>query len=232
MEFVLKFLVDLIYVILAVTTVIIFTCRGFIDSVFRFGRTIMAGLICYFVGPVVSDLIYEKLIYNGILEFVSERIERFLVETVGSIDIQGLIDSLPFIVRQLVDREEITARYGDSVEGFDEIAADFAESVASPLSALLSNLIAYVAVFLLSMLALFLAFKLLDGIFKLPVLNAINKTLGCILGVAAAFLLLGAITFLLGLLVGVLGSTSTLKQLIEMSALFRWFSGLSIFNLF
>ena len=150
----------------------------------------------------------------------------------GAIDIQGLIDSLPFIVRQLVDREELTARYGDSVEGFDEIAADFAESVASPLSALLSNLIAYVAVFLLSMLALFLAFKLLDGIFKLPVLNAINKMLGCILGVGAAFLLLGAITFLLGLLVGVLGSTSTLKQLIEMSALFRWFSGLSIFNLF
>ena len=232
MQYVLKYAVDLLYIILAVITVVIFTKRGFIESVFRFGRSITAGLICYFVGPHVSKLIYDKLIYRGIVGFVSEKVEQFLTNAVGSIDVQSMIDGLPFFVRQLVDRESMEEKYGSAVGSFETIAHDFAETVSQPLSSLLSNLLAYVLVFLVSMLALFILFKILDGIFKLPILNAINKTLGFIFGLFATGLLLAAVTFVLGILVGILGSTSTLKQLIEMSQLFRLFNDLSIFDLF
>ena len=232
MQYVLEYAVDLLYMILAVVTVAIFTKRGFIESVFRFGRSITAGVICYFAGPHVSKLIYDKLIYRGIVDFVSEKVEQFLINAVGSVDVQSLIDGLPFFVKQLVDRESMEAKYGNAVGNFEAVAHDFAETVSQPLASLLSNLIAYVLVFLASMLLLFILFKVLDGIFKLPILNAINKTLGFIFGVLATCLLLAAITFLLGVLVGILGSTSTLKQLIEMSHLFRFFNNLSIFDLF
>lgn len=229
----LRFVIDALYVILAVVTVIVFTKRGFIDSVFRFGRTIAAGILAYFFGPRLSDFIYEKLIYRGILGLVTEKIEAFLMSTAEAINIEGMIDALPFLVKQLIDADAIKEKYGVTEGNFEEIAADFAASVSQPISSLLSNLIAYVAVFFVALLLLWIVFKILDGLFKLPGLNAINKVLGAILGVIAAGLLLAALTYVLGVLVGVFGSTSMLNQLVEASTFFRVFNNeISIFDLF
>ena len=227
----LKYIVDALYVVLAVVTMVIFVKRGFLESAFRFGRTIAAAVICFLAGPHVSKLIYDKWIYPGIFEWATEKVEIFLSSTVGAIDVNGMIDALPFFIRQLVDREAVTAKYGITADMHAK-AQDFAATAASPLSSLLSNLIAYVSVFLLSVVLLFLLFKLLNGLSRLPVLNAINKTLGFLLGLLATCLLLAAFTYLLGLLLGVLGSTSMLKKLIERSPTFRFFNDISIFNLF
>ena len=83
------------------------------------------------------------------------------------------------------------------------------------------------------MLVLLVLFKILDGLSKLPILNGINKTLGAVLGILAACFLLAAITYILGVLVGVFGSTSMLNQLVETSSLFRLFNNeISIYDLF
>ena len=230
MQILLNILIDLIYVALAVITIIIFTKRGFIDSAYRFGRTVFASLICYFWGPSVTQFVHEKWMYKGVLGFVSERVEKVLTETANALDIHAMIDSLPFFIRQLINREAMEARYNGVTASIDVIATDFSETVAAPVSSLLSTLIAYTVLFLLSSLALLVVFKLLDQLFKLPGLNAVNKVLGFIFGLLAAYLLLIVVTFVLGLLVGLLGSTSAFKQVIDGSALFRLFNKLSILN--
>lgn len=228
-----KYLIDGIYLILAVVTVIIFTKRGFIESVFRFGRIITAGIVSYFLGPRVSDMIYENLIYDRILIWVTEHVESALTSTAQTMDIEGMIDSLPFLVKQLIDADAIREKYGSTVSNFHDVAVDFAATVSDPISSLLSNLIAYVAVFLVALLVLFILFKILDAIFKLPLLNVINKLLGFFLGLVAAALLLAAITYVLGVLVGIFGSTSMLNHLVEVSTFFRVFNNeISIFDLF
>lgn len=229
----LKYAIDALYIVVAVVTVAVFIKRGFIASVFRFGRTITAGIIVYFFGPCVSDIIYEKLVYQGILEWVTDHVEAFLTSAAEAVNIDGMIDSLPFLVKQLIDTEEIKEKYGVASGGFETVAADFAASASEPISSLISNLLAYTAVFFAAMLVLFVLFKLLDGLFKLSVLNAINKTLGALLGIFAAGLLLAALTYILGVLVGVLGSTSMLNQLVETSRFFRIFHNeISLYELF
>ncbi len=232
MQFFLTHVIDLVYVILAVITVAVFTKRGFIDSAFRFGRTIFAGIICYLVGPHVSAILYEKWVYGGILSWVSEKVAEFLRAAADSVDVEGMIDSLPFFVRQLTDKEQLVEKYKNTAAGMETLAEDFSRTVSQPLASLLSNLVAYVLVFLMAMLLLFVLFKVLDLIFKLPILNAINKCLGFVLGVFSAGLFLAGFTYILGVLVGVLGSASSLKYLIQVSEMFRFFNRLSIFNLF
>lgn len=229
----LRYVIDVLYIVVAVITVAVFIKRGFIESVFRFGRTITAGILAYFFGPRVSDVIYEKLVYRGIFDWVTERVEAFLTSTAEAVNLDGLIDSLPFLVKQLIDAEAIKEKYGVEGGSFDAVASDFAASVSEPISSLLSNLLAYTLVFFAALLVLFLLFKILDGLFKLPILNAINKTLGALLGVLAAALLLAALTYVLGVLVGIFGSTSMLNQLVEASKFFRLFNNeISIFELF
>ena len=232
MQFFLNFLIDFVYILVAAVTVIIFTKRGFIETAFRFGRMIMAGLICYFTGPFFSKLIYEKWIYNSIFDMVSEKTRNVISQTAGSINVQELVDNLPFFVRQLVERDDVTEKYGSVLTNFEAVADDFAQTVSRPISSLVSNLIAYVVVFLASLVLLFVLFKLLNGIFKLPVLNGINKTLGFLLGIVASVLLMAAITLLLGALIGILASADTLRRMVEASYLFGFFNKLSLFNLF
>ncbi len=229
----LKYSIDAAYIILAVVTVVIFTKRGFVASVFRYGRTVTSAVLAYFFGPRVSEIVYERMVYQGVLEWVTARVNAVLTATAEAINIDGVIDSLPFLVKQFIDADALKEKYGMASGGFENVAAEFSESVAQPLSSMLSNLIAYAAVFFASMLVLFVVFKILNAIFKLPGLNAINRALGMVLGIFAACFLLAAITYILGVLVGIFGSMSTLNQLVETSYLFRLFNNeISIYELF
>ena len=227
-----KLAVDAAYVALAVIIIVFFTKRGFIDSLYRYGRTILAGVASFLLGPPVSKLVYEKWIYPWIFGLVSDKSHAVVSNTAEAIDLQALIDGLPFFVKKLVDREAIEAKYGNMEGELHGVVEDFSANVSSPLSWLLSNLIAYVAVFLLALLALFLIFKILDVVFKLPVLRHLNRILGFIFGVLSAFVVLAAITFLLGVAVSLFGSGSLLRRLIGSSYLFRFFNYISIFDLF
>ncbi len=229
-QWIFNYVIDLVYVALAVITLIVFYKRGFIDSVFRFGRVIFAGILAYLIGPSVGEWLKTKYIYGWINDWVSEKVSSFLNNTAGAVDIGGLIDQLPFLVRQLVNKEELVEKY--SGEALENVASDFAQSAAQPLASLLSNLIAYIAVYFLALLVLFLVFKALDLLSKLPVLNAINKILGLIFGAIAAFLLLALVTYILGIFVGIIGSANQLTELVASSRLFRFFNGISLFNLF
>lgn len=227
---VMKYLVDAIYLLIAAIVVIIFAKRGFFESVFRFGRHIAAGLISYFVGPTVSGFISSKWIYDGIFNVVSRNVEMFLVNTAESFDLASLVDSLPFLVRQFVDPAVLEEKYGAVIDNFGTVADDFAASVATPLASILSNLIAYVAVYFAAMLLLWVVFKVLNGIFKLPILNVINSVLGAILGVVTAILLLAVLTWILSFMSGVIGFDSPFSQYVGESRLFAFFGEWEIFG--
>lgn len=227
---VMKYLVDGIYVLVAVVMIAVFAKRGFFESVFRVGRHVAAGLISYFVGPTVSGFISSKWIYDGIFNVVSEKLETFLVNTAESFDLAALIESLPFLVKQFIDPAALEEKYGATVEGFGTVADDFAASVAMPLSNIISNLLAYTAVYLLAMLALWVVFKVLNGIFKLPVLNVINGVLGAALGLIAAILTLAVITWILTFVMGLVGFDSTFSQYVSASRLFVFFGEWEIFG--
>lgn len=230
---VLNYAVDIIYILAAVLVIILFACRGFFASVFHFGRYIAAAMLAYSFGPGLSRFLYEKWIFQWIAVPVSEKVENFLNNTIGSVDIDSLVSSLPALVQKFADVEQLYAKYGETVDSFHEVAEEFSATLASPLASLLSNAISYVAIFFVSVLILKLVFFLLDKFFdSIPLLNAINHFLGFVLGALAAFLVLAGITWLLGVVISLFGNNEWLTSLAESSRLFGFFQNLNFFNLF
>lgn len=230
---IINYAVDIFYILVALLTVILFAYRGFFSSVFHFGRYIAAAIITYSAGPILSRFLYSKWIFSWISVPVAEKVENFLNNTIGSVNIEELVEALPALVKKFADVEALSAKYGAAVDSFHTVAEEFSATVASPLASLISNVLAYAAIFFVSVLLLKLVFFLLDKFFdSIPLLNAINHFLGTILGVLAAFLALAGITWLLGVLISLFGNSEGLRSLAEHSRLFGFFQNLNFFNLF
>lgn len=226
-----KYAIDLIYVIIAVVTIVIFTKRGFVESVFKYGRTIVASIISYAVGPFVSSVIYKCFMFDGIYYWVLDKIRIILHAAEERIDVDSLIDGLPFIVKQLLDPDEIKAIYGETMANIEQSALSFSATVSAPLANMLSNMIAYVLVFLVALILLFIFGKILDLIVHLPILRTINSVLGFAVGVGATFLLLAAITYFISFITELFGDILSLQKLAENSHLFGVFDDIHFFDL-
>jgi len=224
-------IIDILFLIIAITTVIIFAKRGFIQSFFKYSKTLLAVIASYTFAPRLGDFLYERVVYNGIFGWVSEKVDSFVLSVTGKIDIDTILDEVPFIVRQFVSSEKVADKFGQSVNDVREIANEFSAFVSRPFSSLLSNLFAYILVFLLALLLLTIIGKLLDLITKIPVLHGINVFLGLLLGCGAAFLLLSALTYLLSILIGTFGNILYLEELSDSSYLFGFFDRLHLFDL-
>ena len=228
-----NYAVDIFYALVALIIVILFAYRGFFASVFHFGRYIASAIVAYSFGPALSRFLYEKWVFPGIAAPVAEKVENFLNNTMGSVDIEGLVETLPPLVKKFADVDALCAKYGAAVDSFHEVAEEFSSTVAAPLASLISNAIAYVVIFFAAVLLLKLLVFLLDKFFdSIPLLKAINHILGMLLGVLAAFLALAGITWLIGVLISLLGDHEWLRLFAEQSKLFGYFQELSFFNLF
>ena len=227
-----KYLVDLIYIALAVITILVFTKRGFVESVFKYGRSIMAGILTFIFGPLVGEVVYAKFVYNGVHGWVSEKLSNFLHSAAEKVDVDAMIEELPFLVKQFLNPDELKAKFGETVTDIEASAQEFAATVAAPLSKAISNLIAYVIVFLIALLVLLIFGKILDLVVQLPILKTINTVLGFIVGIGAAILLLASVTYVLSLIISFFGDILSLQTLSSTSALFGWFDRLHLFDLF
>lgn len=68
-------------------------------------------------------------------------------------------------------------------------AADFVNSVSQSITTSVIQLIAVVLLFVIIRIGVFIILKVLDALFKLPVLNFVNKTAGILVGILNALLL-------------------------------------------
>ena len=230
--FALEHLIDIAYLIIGIVVICIFGKRGFVKSFFKYGRGFLSGYAAYKLGPVVGKYIFDKFIFNGVCQWVSSKIETALRALTGKIDVDKMIDSTPFIVRQFVDSETLKQELAAKLENTEATVLDIAPAIAEPFSNVVSNLIAYVLVFLVALLVLTLIGKLFELIAKLPILRGVNTILGIFFGIASAFILLSAITYILSILIGIFGNILYLEELSKSSYLFGFFDWIHLFNLF
>lgn len=228
-----SYVLDIFYVLAAIFVVTLFATKGFVACVSRFGKYISAAILTYIFGPILSAFLYEKWIFPWIFRPVAEKIAKFLHNTIGSIDMDGLVDSLPLLVRRFANADALRDKYGAAVNNIDSFSAELSETVSAPPAGLLSNILAYVAVFFVSLLLLSVLFFLLEKLFGgVPALNAVNHFFGFLLGLLAAFLALAVVTWLLGVLISLFSSSVRLAALAESSRIFGYFKDLNFFNLF
>lgn len=225
-------IVDLSFLAIAIATVIIFTKRGFVKSVFRYGRGIVSFVLAFTFGSSLGDWLNEKFIFHGIYSWTFSKIQTVLSVAAGKIDVDTLFDNLPFLVKQFVSEDALKAQFGHVLENAEESAEAFSRAVSAPLAGLLANLVAYLLIMAAASVALLLIGILFDLLTKLPVIRQINTFLGFVVGAFSAFLLLALLTYLISLAVGVVLSVEAYADLQKNTIIFNWFDNIHLFELF
>lgn len=228
--FMMSYLIDVILLIVSIVIIAVFTKRGFIRSLFNYGKTLLAIAAAYFIGPKVGGLFYNKFVHGLIYNWVYSQFNSVLDSVAQTIDIESIIEALPFVVKKFVSADEIKAKYGETIINAEAFFEEFSDFVSSPFAKLIANLLAYLLVFLVALLLLFVLNKIFDFLTRLPIIHGVNTWLGFALGVIAAFVFLSLITYVFGLVTKIFGDIPQLEKIIENSYLLKLFNRLNLFK--
>ncbi len=186
-------IIDLIIIIAAIAAVYLGISRGFIRSVMHFSSLILSVLAVYFFTSSFAGWIGETFIEGKISEDVEASISSIITAGEEKLKLDVIFSERPEAFTKIAEKfsfdlDELENYYNEALSGFTDSAAieDMAEKIASPAVAAISNVIAAIIIFIVSMLALHFITFLLDMICRLPVLKTLNKFLGLLFGVGSA----------------------------------------------
>ena len=182
-----------------------------------------------FVGPAVRKTVLTAV--NG-----SKLMENY-DQALASIDVVDKLQEMPESLRSFletlnVDVDEIIASAEKTQEDSTAAKEQLIDSIALPVSEMISKAIALIGLMVLFFVVLFVASRLLDTVFRLlPFGATLNKTGGLILGALRAL----SIVFVLGAVVYGLACGNILISLeeLEHTVLLRWINSVNpILSLF
>lgn len=181
-------LIDFILIATFVLAVWSGTKRGFIRSLMNI-ITFVAALLCgWYFYPPVAAVYNNRFMLNKFTADVYNSIKYIISSGIESLDISRLFADKPdafldVIQRYNADFDIIENYYNKQViSGSEDVLADISARIAEPTAAGISEILAFITIFLGVVILLKIVTLILDLIFKLPVLNAFNRIAGFILG--------------------------------------------------
>lgn len=206
------FIIDIILLAVAVLIIVMAVKKGFVKSILSLATSIVALVVACAFTPYLSQTVTEG--------FLLEKVSSGIESTVGSVtrvgdgyDFSGLFENTPDVMVQVLDRYGVSEESLENfVTGMTETGAEGVEKIsmfiATPVVTQVANAAAFVIIFLAAFIILKIVSKLIELLFKAPVLKTADKAAGIILGVINAFLVLWVLSLAISLGVTALGSVS------------------------
>ena len=185
---------DIIIVAIFVTLAISGAKRGLIKSVLGIGVVIVSILITMNFYTYLADYFRSTVVYTNLTENLNEKIEEYVSNTMDEEQMSELFETAPAGISALLSgfgmtAEEVSQKYSEFiVAGEENVAESIADYIVGPAANTLSGALAMLVMFIVCVVVLILGVRILDLLFKLPVLNVANKIGGFALGVLMAFL--------------------------------------------
>lgn len=185
---------DIIIVAIFVTLAISGAKRGLIKSVLGIGVVIVSILITMNFYTYLADYFRSTVVYTNLTENLNEKIEEYVSNTMDEEQMSELFETAPAGISALLSgfgmtAEEVSQKYSEFiVAGEENVAESIADYIVGPAANTLSGALAMLVMFIVCVVVLNLGVRILDLLFKLPVLNVANKIGGFALGVLMAFL--------------------------------------------
>lgn len=177
--------------ILVITFCIIFSMKkGFVSVSKSFISLILTWILMSSVQPMLLDALKSSMFGEKIREKVSENIssvyekEDFAKET-NTAD----IDAAEKICEALGFPAFVENSIKSTVSGMEKVEKNVMDVITDAVTQMVLNILSMLLMFLLVRLAVFLIVKMLEAAFEMPGLKKINKTLGAILGIVNALLI-------------------------------------------
>ena len=182
-----QLILDLAFVCIAAVIIIISAKRGFIANLVHSCRWILSFVAAYLFGPSLGGILNSAFIGNAVRGFVYGRVDALYQSASESFGAEQIAEKLPAFLLTDKVRAELDGMQGSGTELVNSVT----DTVATPIATLISNILGYIGVFLIALLVLWFAVKLVNGLLdKITLLGAVNHVLGCVWGILLASLLL------------------------------------------
>lgn len=185
---------DIIIAAIFVILAFIGAKRGLIKSVLGIGVVIVSILITMNFYTYLADYFRSTVVYTNLTGNLNEKIEEYVSNTMDEERMKELFDTAPVGISALLagfgmTAEEVSQKYSEFIiAGEENVAESIADYIVGPAANTLSGALAVLVMFIVCVVVLNLVVRILDLVFKLPVLNVANRIGGFALGVLMAFL--------------------------------------------
>jgi len=204
-------IIDIALLIIAVITIIRYTCVGAVKAVFSFAKTFVAIWLAYFLRKPAATLINNLFMERSITGWVYDSL---LAASKGiepdGVDFVKLYNEMPSFFTKILsgfglDMEGMDAAFKALPNATEAEVSAMSQNIGTSISFMISTIIGFVVVFILAILVLSIVVKLLDKITRLPVINLANRILGALIGVLVAVMIAWVVSIIAGLLVNYVG---------------------------
>lgn len=223
-------IIDIAFLFVALMTLVHYTKKGFIKTVFKFGNLVISVIVSALIGPSLAPWVSANYIAAPMHAAVVRALEGLVAFSGGSFHnaFASIMARLPMWLSNLIrstDAEEAMAKLTESaMRNIDATAT----AVSSKAAFIVSAAISYAALFIGSYLLLkFLIVPLLDKLFDLPVLHWINSFLGFVVGALASFVNVMLIAYLVSFLSRF--CSQDVSEFINNSVIINFITNLNIF---
>ncbi len=182
---------DGIILLVCVTSVILGAKRGFIKSVMGVFTLVAALFLAYAFTPAVSQYIHDSEWIENVSDSIGDTIKSLSRNDEGTFNLEKMFQDMPDAFQQIIDRynadEGTLSQTAPVHPQAEESAVDtLSEMIAAPVVNVISDVLAFLLIFIASVIVLKLLTWILDLIFQLPVLKTANTFLGLLVGVVIA----------------------------------------------
>jgi len=227
-----NFVFDGIILAVCVISVIVGAKRGFIKSVMGIGTLIAALFVAFAFTPMLSDLIENSSLMQGVSVNISDTIKSLSKNVDNSYDLDRLFADMPDSFRQILERygadaETLKAAVQPAADSAEGAVTELADRIAAPVVSAISGVLAFLGLFVATVIVLKLVTWILDLIFQLPVLKTANTVLGLILGIFCALIWAWVLSALSVIFIQAMSSISPeyfSESLIENTIILRFFA--------
>ena len=193
--------------------------RGLARSVLGFSRMILSFVVTALFGSSFARWINEGFINPRVYSAVHGRLSDISLEISSTSEggAEAFAERLPKMFRQYVELDSIdpTAKVSSLVE-------KWSHTVADGISKVVSTVLGYALLFLLSFLALTIVMMVVGGLAKLPVIRTVDRLLGLAGGILSGMIAV----FILSVVLGAILSLTGQEDILDGSLTLRLFTGL------
>lgn len=218
---------DVILLIIAAICIIGGYKKGFIRSVMNLVTAAVSFLAAYALTPNLAAYISDKFVMNMVSGDIKDTLDSLTSVTGGSLE--KLFADMPEALSNMLARYNCNASVVAAADTTESLARD----IAAPTVNVISTAISFLIIFIVAVIVMKILTLILDGVFKLPLLNGANKMLGLVFGAVTAIVIIWAVSVFGGSLISALGSVAPEyfgDKVIEDSMVLQFFHKFNIIN--
>lgn len=225
-----NFLVD--FVLLAI--VIFFTVtgfrKGFVKTVISGVKNVVAFIVAFTFSSELGAWLKEQFFMEKAKEAIQKKVAEFIgSESATNADVSKLLDSehsdfLSFVEKMGVDTETIINMTSSQDGAMTDAVSEY---IADPCVTAISSVLAFILLFIGTLLVLLIVGAILNLIVKLPLLKGTNKLLGGVVGVVMGVFWAFVVTALIRIVVPYFSDNAVIAALTHGGPLYRFISSLA-----